>query len=339
MGIGLVDSNELDEFVAECDRRGGIADPDVIDLVGDFSLAYSTPVDEDLDGFSEDYVAMQLRLYREISGRVIDQESNEMQEVDLPRQIDTANPYGSAHPDIIADHARTVLNAVIVSDLPPRAEVLDMGCGWGLSSEMFGFCGCRVTGVDINPRFVELVSRRARARGYDITVRQGSFDSFATDEEYDLVFFYESLHHAIRPWELINRLGRNVKRGGKITIAGEPIQSRWWRTWGLRLDGQSVYSIRKFGWFESGWSDEFISACFDRAGFELTLLPGIGIQHSAIGVAVRRADDVATPTAHWVVPPSPPAPVRPGPHHWPSELARRVASKAAGFARRPGVSE
>jgi len=36
--------------------------------------------------------------------------------------------------------------------------------------------------------------------------------------------------------------------------------------WGLRLDPLSVYCIHKFGWFESGWSADFLTAAFQRAG-------------------------------------------------------------------------
>ncbi len=324
MGVGRVDSNDLDEFVAECDRLGGIATPEAMEFVSDFELSFSTKVDPDLDGYSEEYARMQSGLYREVSGRQIDQTANELLDVDVDELADTANPYGSANPDLMAKHARTILTSIVVADLPPDASVLDMGCGWGISTEMFGFCGCRVTAVDINPMFVDIVARRAAVRGYDVVTRESGFDTFESDEEFDLVFFYESLHHAILPWQIIARLAPNVKEGGKFVIAGEPIQDQWWKTWGLRLDPQSVYCIRKFGWFENGWSEGFITDCFRRSGFELTLFPGIGIQHSPIGVAVRPGEHPEPPTAHWVVPPVPERPAEARP----VAIARSLAGKA-----------
>jgi len=77
-----------------------------------------------------------------------------------------------------------------------------------------------------------------------------------------------------------------LKPNGKITFAGEPINS-WWKSWGMRLDFLSVYCIRKFGWFENGWTKEFISECFNRVGFNLTLLPHIGLRNGIIGVATH----------------------------------------------------
>lgn len=327
MSVGLVDSSDLDEFVAECDRLGGIAAPEAVEFVADFSLSFSTDVDGGLDGYSDEYARMQKDLYREISGREIDQRSNEMSEVDVAAHAVSANPYGSTDSDLMAKHARTILTSLVVSDLPPGASVLDMGCGWGTSTEMFGFCGCRVTAVDINPLFVDLVARRARTRGYDVVTRVSEFDTFESDEEYDLVFFYESLHHAVLPWETIARVGPYVKKAGKFAIAGEPIQEQWWGSWGLRLDAQSVYCMRKFGWFENGWSETFISDCFRRSGFELTVFPGIGIQHSPIGVAVRPAEHLDPPSAHWVVPLAPGAHTVSGPLNRTGALARRAASR------------
>ncbi|MBU6296156.1 MAG: methyltransferase domain-containing protein, partial [Planctomycetes bacterium] len=50
----------------------------------------------------------------------------------------------------------------MAANLPPGASILDMGCGWGLSSEAMAFSGASVTAVDINPQFVELIEKRAK---------------------------------------------------------------------------------------------------------------------------------------------------------------------------------
>jgi hypothetical protein len=60
-----------------------------------------------------------------------------------------------------------------------------------------------------------------------------------------------------------------LKPGGKLLLAGEPINDIW-KHWGLRTDPLSVYCIRKFGWFESGWSARFLTACVERCGFKVT---------------------------------------------------------------------
>jgi SAM-dependent methyltransferase len=178
----------------------------------------------------------------------------------------------------------------VIADLPPAATVLDLGCGWGLSSEMMAFAGARVTAVDINPPFVELVRRRAARLGLPIEVVESDFDSYDDDRQYDMVLFYECLHHSLRPWVTLDRIGQLVKPGGKIMWAGEPVNQYWWANWGLRLDCDSVYCMRKFGWWESGWSAEFLTRCFARSGFTLTVIPEVGLDGGSVGFAVRATD-------------------------------------------------
>ncbi|MEM8706026.1 MAG: class I SAM-dependent methyltransferase [Actinomycetota bacterium] len=306
MGVGRVHTSELDQFVLDVEERGGIAAPETIAWLEDFELVFDTPVDTELDGFGETYFEQQIALYRELSGRDLDQEVNERSEFDIDETVDHVNPYATIDTQRVAHHARTILTTILVTDIPAGARVLDMGCGWGMSTEMFAFTGCDVTAVDINADFLEVVDRRASPRGYPVSTVRSAFDDFSSDETFDLVFFFECLHHAVDPAALLQRLAGNVAPGGKIAFAGEPVQATWWPSWGLRLDPISVYSIRKFGWFESGWSEDHLRRCFEQIGYELTMMTGIGLRHSPIGVAVPVGSP--EPTPHWAVPRDPDAP-------------------------------
>ena len=327
MGVGSVHTSDLDAFVAEVDELGGIAAPAAAAWTADFSMDFDTEVDTTLDGFAPTYAAQQLALYGELSGRTLDQEVNEQTDFAIDEAVNHVNPYVSGDTQRVAHHARTILTSILVTDIPAGARVLDMGCGWGMSTEMFAFSGCDVTAVDINPDFLEVVERRAAPRGYPVTTVRSAFDDFTSDEQFDLVFFFECLHHAVDPVHTLQRLAANVAPGGKIAFAGEPVQSLWWPSWGLRLDAQSVYCIHKFGWFESGWSATHLTECFARAGFELTMMTGIGLRHSPIGVAVREGEP--EPSAHWAVPRDPDAPP-------PEPVVERHQSPAERVARAIG---
>ena len=272
--------------IALCDRLGGIDAPAAADYIRDFRLNHATRVNESLDPFSDAYFNEQLTLYREIAGRDLDQETGELTTVDVERNWLAANPYGSRDIGFIARHARAIHSVLVTAGLPPGAKVLDMGAGWGLSSEAVAFAGACVTAVDINPAFVELVNRRAARLSLSISAVHGTFDGFETDDRFDLILFYECLHHALRPWRSLRHLGRFLAPGGKIAVAGEPINNEW-RHWGLRRDPLSVYCIRKFGWFESGWTAAFLVESFREAGFRLTLLHGIGLDNGTVGIALR----------------------------------------------------
>ncbi|WP_143748365.1 class I SAM-dependent methyltransferase [Mesorhizobium carmichaelinearum] len=287
MRAGAVRSSDLDEFVRQCDSRNGIQHPDCAPYISDFRIEFETVVDQTLDPFSEAYVAQQIALYEELSGRRFDQETGEQFPVGVAERIDTANPYGHRHTAFLAKHSRAVLSALMAANVPPAPKILDMGSGWGLSSEILAFCGAEVTAVDINPDFIELNRKRAERRGLPITAIRSTFDELETGDRFDAALFYECLHHAVRPWAALERVGRFLKPGGKIAFAGEPINDNW-KHWGMRTDALSIYCIRKFGWFESGWSMAFLYSAFDRAGFRLAIAQGVGIDNGPIGVAVRK---------------------------------------------------
>jgi SAM-dependent methyltransferase len=141
-----------------------------------------------------------------------------------------------------------------------------MGCGWGLSSELAAYLGLTVIGVDVNPSFVRLVNERAKRLGHAISAVASTFEDFNAVQPFDIALFYECLHHSVRPWVVICRLAEDLQIGGRLVLAGEPVNDIWWKHWGLRLDALSVYCVRKFGWFESGWSIRFIEEVLYRSG-------------------------------------------------------------------------
>ena len=294
--MGLFHADDLDDFVAECDDLGGLGDPAVQPFLADFRLEFDTVVDQDLDPFSEAYFEEQVELYTELSGRTLDQESGEMTTLDVDAHAAAISPCNIRDARFLSKHTRAVLTCVMLADLPREATVLDAGSGWGLSSEAIARCGASVTAVDINPLFVELVRRRAARLGLPIESVRSGFDTFHSDRAFDLLMFYECLHHSLKPWETLAHLGRFLKPAGKVIFAGEPVNAQWWKHWGLRLDPLSVYCMRKFGWWESGWTGDFIGASFARAGFALTIHSHIGLDNGLIGTAVRTG---AVPPPHF----------------------------------------
>jgi len=281
--------DSLDEFVTLVDRGGG---PDLFSKSAHWQQVWYTPrvvVDISLDPFSEAYATQQIDLYREISGRDLDQSVNENTTFDLAHNITSSNPYGVRDPTRLALHYARLSKLLRFAAPPVEARVLDMGSGWGLSSEFFAMLGCKVTAIDINESFVRLTSERNKRFKFDLEVFQGGFDDVALSGEFDLIVFYECLHHAVRPWEVIARLARHLAPNGAIGFAGEPINEFWWPQWGMRLDPLSVYCIRKFGWFESGWSQAFISEAMRRGGLDVRVAGDADPVIGPVLVASRKA--------------------------------------------------
>ncbi len=172
-----------------------------------------------------------------------------------PREL---NKYMRAHAKF-ADH--------IDSELP--CDVLEVGSGWGFSTEYLARLGHRVTGVDINPDFVEVASLRSERGGLGIDYRQGTFGNLplGLQERFDLVYCFEAFHHARHSRETLVCLVERLRPKGQFILFGEPfIEESMWPSWGLRLDPLSIYCIAKFGWWESGWTRTFMGSLFRSAG-------------------------------------------------------------------------
>lgn len=281
--------DNLDEFIIEMDALAeDFNNPKAVEFMSKFNYIPSTKINQDLDPFSREYMNSQLRLYRELTGRLPDQTSTELTNFDINAHINSANPYGSRDVTYISKHINSITKALNLANLPSAANILDVGSGWGLSSEVMAYCGASVTGVDINPRFVELNNKRARKLNIDIKAINSSFDDFNTDNKFDAVFFYECLHHSITPWSVIEKYKTFLNDNGALILSGEPVNNFWWKNWGLRLDAMSVYCIRKHGWFESGWSHEFLIKMLHDSNFSVEHHRGVGIGGSDIYVSRLR---------------------------------------------------
>jgi 2-polyprenyl-3-methyl-5-hydroxy-6-metoxy-1,4-benzoquinol methylase len=277
--MNFITQNDLDNFIEKSDRLGGPNSAETAKYWTDLQYKPQHNVDDALDPFSEDYVAEQIKVYEEISGRTLNQFENENTSFNLSAHVEAANPYAASDPSVLLSHYLRLSFLLKQAKLKPAANVLDMGAGWGLSSEYFANLGCTVTAVDINPQFTKLIELRQKKHKLPIKAVCSSFDDFNPSQRFDAVVFYECLHHAVRPWKVLDNARTWLHNDGKLLFAGEPICD-YWKHWGLRLDPLSIYCIRKFGWFESGWSLAFMSNCLTKSGFQSTIqyvaVPEIG---------------------------------------------------------------
>jgi SAM-dependent methyltransferase len=267
-----IHAHELKEFVRQVDSLGGPGSPSAAEFWREFEYVPSVAINTALDPFGVPYMGQQLELYQEISGRNLNQAVNELTKFDLELHSRARNPYNHGDPGMLSNQLIQLAKAMRLVKPKRGAKLLDMGCGWGLSSEYAAYIGLDVHAIDINPDFVSLVRKRSDRLGLEIQADVCAFDNFKEKACYDVILFYECLHHAIKPWELISALSRRLGDEGAIVACGEPINAYWWPHWGLRLDPMSVYCIHKHGWFESGWSLPFITRCFDEALLNTTVV-------------------------------------------------------------------
>jgi hypothetical protein len=84
------------------------------------------------------------------------------------------------------------------------------------------------------------------------------------------------LHNVLRP-------------GGKVFFAAEPIDDSFPVPWGLRLDGESLWAIRRNGWLELGYQESYFVRTLHHLGWvsHKHVSPAT---HLAVIFEARRAD-------------------------------------------------
>ena len=88
---------------------------------------------------------------------------------------------------------RTAAETKFIADslaLPERAQVLDLACGFGRHAIGMAKLGHQVTGLDFNPKYLEIASEDARAAGANITWRAGDMRDLGPAPVYDGVYSY-----------------------------------------------------------------------------------------------------------------------------------------------------
>jgi 2-polyprenyl-3-methyl-5-hydroxy-6-metoxy-1,4-benzoquinol methylase len=292
-----ITASGLDEFIRFTDAQfeGNLAYEEVAKRFFPLNLRYHSIVDTTLDPYSDKYYAQQVALYEEISGRKLNQWDGELHPVDIDSLLTAPNPLGIRNVSQAAEHVSALSTMVSLCALCEDAQVLDMGAGHGLSSELYAFMGCNVHAIDIDPGLTKLSEQRSAARHLSIRRTLMNYDDVSNlpAHVYDAAFCYQSLHHSLRPWDLIAALKERLNGNGVIGFAGEPIQNHWWPHWGIRLDYESLYVARKLGWFESGWSAEFIKDCFAVHGLTLRFFSGGHVGNDIALAAVSQARHAA----------------------------------------------
>jgi SAM-dependent methyltransferase len=223
------------------------------------------------DPFSDEYKRSVIRSYERLSGRSLSVH-NEHTEFDFCAALTKPFPYSTGSSAVVADYflqAAYLLKALELDG----GTIADMGPGWGNTSEMLARCGFDVWAVDINEDFCRLIRERTRRQGLIVNTLEGDFFSVADAPPLDGAVFFESFHHCLDHLRLLELLYAKVKFGGSLAFAGEPIVQNWFVPWGMRPDGMSAWSVRKFGWLELGFDEDYFLAALIRTGWSPRRIP------------------------------------------------------------------
>lgn len=218
-----------------------------------FDLA--RPHDLPSDPRAEEYRLAQLALYERVAGKPYTPTA-ERSIFDAAAAARSPFPYNTGSAEVAGDQLIALGFLLKAMGLQAPSAVLEFGPGWGNTTDALLRLGHRVTAVEIDPAFVELIGRRCADVAERLTLVTADMLDFRTSERFDLVLFFESFHHCSDHRTMLARLDDLVRPGGSVVFAGEPILDLPY-PWGLRLDGQSLWSVRQLGWLELGFDTAY----------------------------------------------------------------------------------
>ena len=98
--------------------------------------------------------------------------------------------------------------------------IADLGAGDGSFSLLLAQNAKNVIAVDSSAKMIEFSRKQARRHQVkNIDYRLGDMEELPIDDEaVDLVFFSQSLHHALHPQHAIAEAARILRPGGRIAI-------------------------------------------------------------------------------------------------------------------------
>ena len=98
-------------------------------------------------------------------------------------------------------------------------DILDLGCGGGLSCEPLSRLKANVTGIDFIKENINIAKKHALKSNLDIEYIHADLEALNIKKKYDLILMLEVIEH-IDSWEqLISQIKKNLKPKGSIIFS------------------------------------------------------------------------------------------------------------------------
>jgi 2-polyprenyl-3-methyl-5-hydroxy-6-metoxy-1,4-benzoquinol methylase len=258
----------LDQKLRALDDAAAVSDSELRRAFATFRMELPTIIAADPD--SADYASAQFALYEKIAGRGYTTD-NEKTQFDPGLMAAKPFPYLNNNWEVTGDQLIAIGWIFKCLKLPSGASILEFGPGWGNTTIALARNGYEVTAIEIEENFVNLIREQAQRVPVKVDIRQGDFlDAAKLGRKFDGVLFFECFHHCGRHNDLLDLMDELVAHGGKVAFAAEPITDDFPLPWGLRLDGQSLWAVRRNGWLELGFTESYFIRSLMRRGWLVT---------------------------------------------------------------------
>jgi SAM-dependent methyltransferase len=259
-----------------------VTDPRQLDELA--SLRIKHPPAEQLinmDPFSAEYRSAALSIYEDLKGArgYAPEQDEKSLEHDFDRLFTGMPPWVVQDTKYLSEFLYSWAQISRLLDVKGGQTVLEYGPGAGEILLTLARVGVEVYGVDLAPAWLDTIQKRAEVMGVSVHLELAQFGEGFEGLKFDRILFFEAFHHAFDFLDLLDALKKRLNLGGFIVFCGEPILGAMTDSvpypWGPRLDGLSVYAIRRNGWMELGFAHEFFVSALCRAGYDVAFHPSL----------------------------------------------------------------
>ena len=276
----LRDIAALDVKIRECDAASAVSDDALRQVFTTFRMNFAPDLPQ--DPLSDAYRDRQMALYNGVSGKAYRLE-NEATPFDVKAAAKRSFPWSTQSVGTAGRYLGAIAHLLRTMKVSPGDRVLEFGPGWGETTLNLARLGLDVTAVDLEVNFCELIRLRAAEAEVAVTVVNSDFMWAETvTEPYDAIVFFECFHHCDDHLRLLRALKGALKPGGRIYFAAEPIVDDYPVPWGLRMDGESLWAIRKHGWLELGFRSAYFRKALRHCGFKSLRHPSADLGHISV---------------------------------------------------------
>ena len=148
---------------------------------------------------------------------------------------------------------------------PPK-KLLDVGCGTGWTSIFFAKRGYDVLGIDISPDMVNIALKNAKKENIkNIIFKVKDYENINFKENYDIIIFHDSFHHAINEKKALEGAYKSLRNGG-VCLLSEP-------GYGHSNALASIRAVSKYNVTEKDVPPFYIIGLAKEIGFKFKLYP------------------------------------------------------------------
>ena len=220
------------------------------------------------DPRSHSYTEWQTGLYELISERSY-QTENEKTPFDRDHMMRWPFPYSTRSASLVGDYLMTYGNLIKTMNLAQSARILEVGSGYGPLTYHLASMGHHVTCIDVDESLLEYVQARSINLPGKVVTAVADMNNLQVQGSFDAIIFFESFHHGANHVGLLKNLPKLLEPNGILVLAGEPIVPKGSLAvpypWGLRLDGLSLWFIRRHGWLELGFEEEYLRTTLESS--------------------------------------------------------------------------